>query len=1049
MNGGTRMFSASIAQRRLWFIHRFGEKPSAVATAVGLRMTGGLDTDVLETALRDLVARHEALRTLFPEGPDGLPRPRPVEAERVVLSLPVVDVTEPDVTPALIAAAHQPFDLACELPLRAALLRWGTASCTLILTAHHVAVDEPSLNRLLGELCSAYDARLQGRVPQWEDAPFDRTRHAADERTFLVDAARPGTEAARQLAHWRTELAGLRAPMPLPADRPRPPRPSGQAGTLSFPLEAALLGDLRRLARSRGVPLDCLVRAALAVLLHQLGTGTDIVMTTPKPRTREIGPFHDLTVLRADLSGNPSFLALVDRLAAQERAASEHPDVPFAHLVSESVPYRAAADHPLLQILFEGTEGTPAPDVRLPGLTTVVERPAPQHALHDLRVSLRAGSADAHDGMEVRITYARDLFDRSTLAVMAGGFRAILRALAADPRGRVGRIDMLDEQERKGMLAHSSGVRTAESPLSVPELVQRQVRATPEAIAVTDATTSLTYRELDDRSSRLARRLRRAGARPETIVALAVARTADLVVALLAVLKSGAAYLPIDPRYPSGRLGFMLTDAEPCLVLTDRETAPTLPAHDLPHCHVESAAAQDPTDEAETPSLPPGPRPQNLAYVMYTSGSTGTPKGVAITHGNVVNGVSQLAPLVGMGPGAVMLAGTSVNFDVSVFEIFTALSTGARVDIVRDVLVVGERGGWTGDVLHTVPSAFAEVLDQVSHALKARTVICAGEQLPADLVRRVRAELPDAHLINAYGQTESFYATTHTVAGQWVGAGGVPIGRPLGNMRTYVLGPGLLPVPRTVTGELYVGGTVARGYHARPGLTADRFVADPFGAPGERMYRTGDLARWNSEGELEHQGRVDTQLKVRGMRVELGEIEAVLGTHPGIAQVAVAVQPGGRSDHTRIVAYLVPGADPAAGDTDALGARRLRRYVADRLPAHMIPSAFVMLDRLPLTPNGKLDRSQLPEPGHKVTKRQVPETSLERDLAVLFAEMLHRAPIGIDDDFFDLGGNPLLAVRLVKRIQDTQGVGPTMQEFLGAPSVAGVADCLAPRLRTD
>ncbi|WP_405783766.1 non-ribosomal peptide synthetase [Streptomyces sp. NBC_00859] len=1039
------MSSASIAQRRVWFIHRFGEKPSAVAGVLGLRMTGRLDTVALDTALHDLVVRHEVLRTLFPEGPDGLPRPQPLDAERAVMSVPIADVTAADAATAMIDAVRQPFDLDSEPGLRAALLRYGPDSHTLILTAHHIAVDEASLYRLLAELCSAYNARLQGREPQWTDTVFERTRHADGERTLGTEPSRPGTGTSQQLAYWQAELAQPQAAMQLPVDRPQPLKPSGRADTLSHPLDASLVRELRRLAHRKEVPLDRLVRAALAVLLHQMGAGTDIVMTVPKPAPDVIGPFHDLSVLRIALGGNPAFIELVDRFTAREQAASEHQDVPFAHLVTQCGRHRS--DHPLMQVLFAGTEAAPA--VRLQGLAAALEQPAQQHAAHDLRFALREGAPEDPDGMEVRITYAEDRFDRSTIAVMATGMAAILRTVAADPGVRAGRADMLDERERRELLAHCAGSRTAASPMSIPVMVQRQVRATPEAPAVTDGATSLTYQELDDQSSRLARRLCREGARPEAVVAVAVARTTDLVVALLAVLKTGAAYLPVDPRYPSGRLGFMFSDAEPCLILTDQETASSLPVHELPVCSIETSAAAHPEGTENTP-LPLSPKPQNLAYVMYTSGSTGVPKGVAVTHGNVVNGVTRLAPLVGMEPGAVMLAATSVNFDVSVFEIFTALSTGARIDVVRDVLVVGERGGWTGDVIHTVPSMFAEVLDQVSHAVKARTVICAGEQLPVDLVRRVRAELPDAKLINAYGQTESFYATTHTLTQQPAGTAGVPIGRPLGNMRTYVLGPGLLPVPRGVTGELYVGGSVARGYYARQGLTAERFVADPLGAPGERMYRTGDLARWNSDGVLEHLGRTDSQLKIRGMRVELGEIEAVLAAHPDIAQVAVAVRPGGRQGHSRVVAYLVPEADPAAcHDADALGARVLRRYVADRLPAHMIPAAFVVLERLPLTPNGKLNRSDLPEIGQTAVKPRLPETALEGDLALLFAETLHRAPIGMDDDFFDLGGDSLLAVGLLKRIQQTQGVGPTMHDFFAAPSVAGIADRLTYRRHTD
>ncbi|WP_331765209.1 amino acid adenylation domain-containing protein (plasmid) [Streptomyces sp. NBC_01384] len=1067
------MISATIAQRRLWFIHCFGGNPETGNIPLVLRMEGKLDVAALEAALTDLVIRHEALRTVFPEDADGLPRPTVISAGDAEVRLPVVDAAPEGVDNALLKVARHSFDLAAELPVRAEVLRCAPDRHLLFLTVHQIAADERSMEPLIRDLERAYAARRKGAAPRWSALSAPWARHVEDERTFLARTELPGSDAERQMAYWRTELAGLPAPMPLPADRPRPPEPSGRSAAVSFTLEADLVEEAEELARARNVPLDCVLRAALAVLLHQRGSGADVLMGTPppdraaKPGADAVGPFHDMVVLRADLRKNPPFSELVDRVRAKERAAAAHPDIPFAHLVEQLAPQRSAAYHPLVQVMFEWLE-RPAPAVRLPGLVTTVERPWARSARCDLRFTLRPGAVAGAGGsgsdktVEAEISYARDVFDRSTIEVMAAGFERILRHVVRDPQVRVGRVDMGvdlgDFAQGRPPRARSAGATADLTGPTLPELVRRQVAATPDAIAVSDGTTSMTYRQLDDRASGLARHLRRAGAGPESVVGLALARTADLVVALLGVLKSGAAYLPLDPRYPSGRLGFMLADAGPRLILTDKETGDLLPDTDLPRCYIDALGAPGSLGalgpeglQDDGTGLPPEERllPHNLAYVMYTSGSTGTPKGVAITHGNVVNGVSQLAPLVGMRPGAVMLAGTSVNFDVSVFEVFTALSTGARIDVVRDVLVVGERGGWSGDVLHTVPSVFADVLDQVSRDLDVRTVCFAGERLPADLVRRVRAQLPTAEIVNAYGQTESFYATTHTVPRDWDGTGGVPIGTPLGNMRAYVLGPGLMPLPPGVAGELYVGGAVGRGYHARPGLTADRFVADPFGAPGERMYRTGDLARWNPDGQLEHLGRADAQMKIRGIRIEPAEIEAVLGAHPGIAQAAIAVRPAGGAGGSRIVAYVVPADLPAdlAADRpeDQLAPRRLRRHVADRLPAFMIPSSFVVLGQLPLAPNGKLDRSRLPEPGQADKKRREPRTPLERDLAALFAETLRHTCVGVDDDFFEIGGDSFLAVRLVNRVHAELGPGLTMRAFFAAPTVAGVADHLPSR----
>ncbi|MFC6085298.1 amino acid adenylation domain-containing protein [Sphaerisporangium aureirubrum] len=530
----------------------------------------------------------------------------------------------------------------------------------------------------------------------------------------------------------------------------------------------------------------------------------------------------------------------------------------------------------------------------------------------------------------------------------------VVEQVTRDPGTRVRRVDVLTAPERHRLLTELAGADAPPPRLTIPQLVARQAAATPDAPAVVHEGRSLTYRELREHAERVARALARAGAGRESVVALALPRTADLVVGLLGVLASGAAFLPLDPGYPAPRLRHLLADAAPALVLTDAATLPDLPVEGTRCLLLDDLGG--PGGPGAGDGEPPGTglRPGNLAYVMYTSGSTGTPKGAAITHATVVNGVAELARVAGLRPGSRMLASSSINFDVSVFEIVAALSTGATVEVVRDVLALAGPRGWTGDVLHTVPSVFAEVLGQSRGKVGVGTAFFAGEGLTATLVARVRDAVPGVRVVNAYGQTESFYATTYTVPERFGGTGGVPIGAPLPGMRTYVLGPGLVPVPPGVPGELYVGGAVARGYHARPGLTAERFVADPFGPPGQRMYRTGDLARWNGDGVLEVLGRTDHQVKIRGIRVEPAEVDAVLGTHPGVARVVTTLRPVREGRQAELVAVVVP-ADPDAG----LSPRALRRFLADRLPVHLIPAAFVLLDRLPLTPNGKLDLAEL------------------------------------------------------------------------------------------
>ncbi|CAM5640747.1 D-alanine--D-alanyl carrier protein ligase [Streptomyces griseomycini] len=603
-------------------------------------------------------------------------------------------------------------------------------------------------------------------------------------------------------------------------------------------------------------------------------------------------------------------------------------------------------------------------------------------------------------------------------------------------------MEVLEPAERALLLEEYNATAVDVPAVTVPGLFERQVLRDPDALAVVCGGTEFSYGQLNARANRLARELVGRGVGPESVVAVALPRSADLVTGLLAVLKAGGAYLPVDPKYPGHRLAHILEEAAPALVLTDTDTAPVLPEHHLPVLltdetdfdGVEQDAAAglgDLTDAERLGTL----RPDDLAYVMYTSGSSGVPKGVAVTHRGVVNGITHLAGLIDAGPGRKALASTSVNFDVSVFEVFTSLCHGGSIEIVADVLELAARDGWDGQILSTVPSAFAELLDRISATTRPQVLVFAGEALPAELVRRARAAFPGVTIVNAYGQTESFYATSFTASGTPEALGIAPVGTPLGNMRAYVLGPALQPVPEGVTGELYVGGEISRGYRGRPGMTAERFVADPYGPPGSRMYRTGDLARWNSGGELEYVGRADTQVKIRGFRIEPGEVEAALVAHPGVAQAAVVVRE--RGDAKQLVGYAVPAA-PGAVDTS-----ELRETVAAQLPEFMVPAVLMLLDRLPLMPNGKLDRAALPEPELTAGSYRAPRTTAEETLAGLFGEVLGVERVGIDDDFFALGGHSLLATRLISRIRTVLGAEIPIRTVFSAPTVAELAGHLS------
>lgn len=949
------MIPLSFAQQCLRFARRPQGAEGARHTTLVWRLAGPLDGAVLAAAVADAAAGDDILRSLLCEDASGTPARRvPPSAEAG--PRPRVQAVAPhELADAVRELRERPFDLSAEPPLRSRILRTAAEEHVLILVLHPLAVQDRPAAALVRDLADALAARYAGEEP-----PVARPGRAAAARPdgAATVPAPAGTDAvvAAETAHWRAALAQAPDTLPLPYDHPRPPVASGRTGSVPLVLDHGVADAVHKLAADRGASPAMVIQAALCALLHQLGAGTDLPVGVHVAR----GVAPDLPgttwLLRADVSGHPSFADLVDRVRERTKAAREHTRVPFARLVAELAPEALADRHPLFPVMVTTGEAVTWPSRTVPaGLSITEDRGLAGDSVPDLVLRFPHGLGAGDGAPAGRLEYAADLFDPAGAEALADRFTRVLGQLADRPGSAVSAAAVLDPAEHRLLLGELVGRRAPTPDASLPDLVARQAAATPDAVAVVCGEQSLTYRRLDERADLLAARLLRAGAGPESLVALALPRSADLVVALLGTLRSGAAYLPVDPRYPAERLSFLLRDAAPDLVLTDKETAGDLPDPTAPVCLMEDLALRDPGETGRRVPVRPG----HLAYVMYTSGSTGVPKGVAVTHANIVNGVTRLAAVAGIRSGTRVLAGTSVNFDVSVFEVFTALTTGATVEVVRDVLVLAERSGWRGGVLHTVPSVFAELTDRIAGRLHADVLMFAGERLPAELVERLRSAVPGARVVNAYGQTESFYATAFTVPDDWRG-GSVPIGRPLDNMRTYVLGPGLVPVPPGVTGELYVAGSVARGYHGRPGATAERFVADPFGPPGSRMYRTGDLARWNADGFLEHVGRGDGQMKVRGFRIEPAEIEAALARHPGVAHAAVALRPDPGSGGDRLVAYLV--LDGPDGAREAPSARTLRRHVAERLPAHMIPAAFVTLPRLPLAPNGKLDRSALPDP---------------------------------------------------------------------------------------
>ena len=1061
------MIPLSYAQRRLWFIDRF-QGPSAVYNVPFLlRLTGDLDADALRAAVAAVVARHESLRTVFVEDADGVPGQRVLPVERAQARIPLVEVAPEEVAAAVAEAAGHRFDLAEEIPIRATLMRSGPGEHVLLLVVHHSAVDGESTGPLARDLAAAYAARLERREPDWAELPVQYGDYTLWQRDVLGDEGDPGSVLAEQLGYWRAELAGAPQELRLPADRPRPATASHHGAQTEFVLGPELTAAAERLARDHGATLPMVMQAVLTVLLHHLGAGEDVTIgATIAGRTDEdlrdlIGFFANTWVLRADLSGAPDLGQVLDRVRDKAVSAYEHQDAPFERVVETLNPERSTAYHPLFQVMFSW-RGEDRVELDLPGVSAVLAAVPTPTSKFDLEFNFAVdpGGPGSPGGSGVLCTleYATELFDRATAESLGERFIRVLRQFTESPLSRLAAVDLLSEAEHE-QLRRANATAAALPEPTVCALIDRQAAATPDAVAVVDAGQELTYRELVRRADRLARALAARGAGPESLVGLALPRSAELVVGMLGILKSGAGYVPVDPRYPGDRLRTVLDRARPVLVLTDPSVAGGLPLDGIPVLFPGDLAGPDDQDSDGSGDYdgsdgdgarPAGPLPENVAYVMYTSGSSGTPKGVAITHHGVVNGVTALARALAMGPATRMPAGTSVNFDVSVFEIVTTLSVGGTVEVLPDLPALGEPGAWSGGVLSGVPSVLAELLDVLAASAPAEAVVFAGEGLPARLFQRARAAFPAARLANAYGQTESFYATVFTAeptaAAEPERPGNVPIGTPLANMRAHVLGPGLTPVPAGVVGELYVAGAVARGYHGDAALTAQRFLPDPFGPAGERMYRTGDLARRRADGVLEYAGRDDGQLKVRGFRIEAAEVEAALTAHPGVSQAAAAAHevPGGRL----LVAYVVPEGARAPGDggprrqnmdlTAGLSAAELRAFASVRLPEFMVPSAFVVLDRLPLLPNGKLDRSALPAPEFTAGPYRAPASDVEQALAAVYAEVLGLERVGADDDFFALGGDSIRSIQVVARAR-ARGVAVSPREVFQSRTVAALA----------
>ncbi len=1033
----------SSAQRRLWLMNQLDGANPAYNMPLALRLSGLLDRGALHAALGDLVQRHESLRTIYPHKA-GLPYQQILDG--AVAHPPVIetDASEDDLAAQLHAAASHAFDLCHSMPLRVSLLRLAEDEHVLLLLTHHIAGDGASLLPLARDLSVAYAARCSGQPPDWEPLPLQYADYALWQQALLGSEDDPDSLSGRQRGFWHDALRDLPEQMALPVDRPRPLVPSHRGEVVPLHIPAVVHERMLQLARDGQASVFMVLQAALAALLSRLGAGDDIVIGSPVAGRSDhaldglIGCFVNTLVLRTDTSGQPGLRELIARVRATNLAAYANQDFPYDRLVELLRPGRSRSHLPLFQVML-GFQNSSRLSFNLPGLSITPQPVAVDTAKFDLSFILT--EQRHHDGLPGGISggiqYSTDLFDRATVESLAARLVRWLEQACDTPDEALGRIDILHSQERSRLLQEWSGFERPLPTKTIASMVEDHASRRPQAPAVVLDDTTVTYGELDTRANRLAHLLRARGVVAGSIVATVLPRSLDLIVAHLAIVKAGAAYLPLDPNHLAGRSALVFQEAAPSAVLTHEALLPKL--SDVARCIsldsdlTVAALAIQLDSRPGAGRHPDGSHAQEAAYLIYTSGSTGTPKGVVVPHAGLHSLAASMAERMEIGPDSRVLQFSSSGFDASVMDLLMAFHVGAA-------LVVPGAAPWLGQDL-----AQGLVRQSISHALippaalasvppgefpALRTLVVGGDVCPPALATHWA---PGRRMINAYGPTEITICASLSEPMQ---ADAVPsIGQPICNTHMYVLDGNLQPVPAGVAGELYVAGAgLARGYLGRPVLSAERFVANPHGGPGSRMYRTGDLARWRNDGCLDFLGRADQQVKIRGLRIEPGEIESALLRHPSVAQVAVIAREDVVSEK-RLVAYVV-----AAGE-DELVPGELRSHLALSLPEYMVPSAFVQLPALPLNSSGKLDRKALPVPQAPGDQPYAaPRTGTEIALAALWADILHLPQVGIHDNFFEIGGHSLMAIQLGMRIREQIHPDFPHAEVYNRPSIAQLAE---------
>jgi amino acid adenylation domain-containing protein len=1042
----TNRFPLSFAQQRLWFLEQLVPGLPLYNMAGFVRFTGPLNRQAVRQCLAAVVERHEALRTTF-----ATVNEQPVQLVSPTLTVPVDEIdlserphTSEEITNLAVEEARRPFDLATGPLCRIKLLCLAPDEHVVVLTMHHIISDGTSIRVLFQDAIAVYETLVNNREPHLPELPIQYVDFAAWQRDRLQ-----GEPLERLLRYWRDQLGGELPVLQLPIDRPRPAVQTFVGARQNFSLSPTLTSALRELSRREGVTLFMVLLAAFQTLLARYTGQDDILVGSPiANRNRSeieklIGLFVNTLVLRTDMSGNPTFRELLKRVQQVALGAYTHEELPFEKLVEELQPERNMSHTPLFQVLF-GLQSDPTTAVEPAGLTMHFQEIDSRTAKCDITLNM----TERPDTIEAYLEYNTDLFDAATMTRLITHFETMLQGVVDNPARRLSDMPLLTDAERHDILVGRNNTRTAyPADQCVHALFEAQAAQRPDAPAIIFGEQQLSYGALNERANRLAHHLRACGIGTEGFVAVFLERSADLIVGILAILKAGGTYVPLDTSYPKERLTYMLEDTQAAVLLTQAHLRGELPAHNAEVVCIDThwdAIAQQSGENPVSHTTP-----ANLAYVMYTSGSTGKPKGIGIPH-YAINRLVFNTNYIDLQPDDRIAQAANASFDAATFECWGALLHGALlVGITQDVALaprefaaqLHEQGITT---LFLTTALFNQLAREVPDALAAlRHVMFGGEAVDPRWVRAVLQHGAPERLLHVYGPTESTtFATWYLVCNVDPAATTVPIGGALSNTTTYVLDRHMQPVPPGVPGELYIGGAgLARGYYQRPALTAARFVPHPFSdQPGARLYKTGDLVRYLPDGAIEFLGRTDHQVKLRGFRIELGEIEATLATHPAVREAVVLARednPGER----RLVAYLVPVQTPAPGTHD------LRAFLKKTLPDYMIPALFVTMEALPLTPNGKVDRRALPVPDGArpdlASSFVAPTTPVETTLAAIWCEVLKLERVGVEDNFFDLGGYSLAAVQVVSRVRETFQVELALRSLFETPTVAGLAQAVA------